>query len=53
MGSDSAEIHEIKPVIFDGSPTDLSNKAVLTEEAHEAVTRFWNGILRDILRLKE
>lgn len=39
---DGMQIHEIKPVKFGGSPTDIQNKLVVTEEDHQAYTRFWN-----------
>jgi hypothetical protein len=41
-------IHEIKPVKFGGSPTDLSNKISVTPAEHSAMTNFWNRLQRDI-----
>lgn len=41
------QIHEIHPVKFGGSPTDLSNKAVLSPKQHAEYTKFWNSLMRD------
>ncbi len=40
------QIHEIKPVKFGGSPTDLSNKIFLTPTQHSQYTNFWNALMR-------
>ena len=37
-------IHEVHPVKFGGSPTDLSNKIILSAAEHKNYTRFWNEI---------
>jgi hypothetical protein len=37
------EIHEIKPVIFGGSPTDHSNKTALSIEKYAEVVAWWNA----------
>lgn len=42
------EIFEIKPVILGGSPTDPSNKTVLTRQQHIEAVRYWNKIIRDL-----
>jgi hypothetical protein len=42
------EIHEIKPVILGGSPTDPANKTILTREQHMEVVRYWNKIISDL-----
>ncbi len=36
------EIHEIKPVKFGGSPTDIDNKMALTHKQHQEYTTWWN-----------
>ncbi|MGK9123893.1 hypothetical protein M1D52_07220 [Olivibacter sp. SA151] len=36
------QIHEINSVKFGGSPTDLSNKILLTPSEHAKYTNFWN-----------
>jgi len=41
------QIHEINPVKFGGSPTDLSNKILLTPSEHAKYTNFWNSLMRD------
>jgi RHS repeat-associated protein len=40
------QIHEIQPVKFGGSPTDLANKIPLTGPEHSAVTNWWNQFQR-------
>ena len=40
------QIHEIHPVKFGGSPTDVSNKVVLTPGEHAPFTAFWNRLMR-------
>jgi len=42
------QIHEIKPVKFDGSPTSPANKIPLTPPQHTALTNWWNGLARKI-----
>jgi hypothetical protein len=42
------QIHEIQPVKFGGSPTELSNKLFLTPSAHAQYTNFWNALMRGI-----
>ncbi len=43
------DVHEIKPVKFDGSPTDPANKVVLPRDIHrQQVTPWWNRLQRDI-----
>lgn len=43
------EIFEIQPAILGGSPTDPSNKTVLTREQHIKAVVYWN---RQIRRLR-
>jgi hypothetical protein len=40
------QIHEIHPIKFGGSPTDLSNKIFLTPSQHAEYTNFWNALMR-------
>ena len=42
------QIHEIQPVKFDGSPTDIANKMFLTPKEHAAYTTWWNNLLREM-----
>lgn len=43
------DVHEIKPVKFDGSPTDPSNKVILDRSLHrQQVTPWWNQLQKDI-----
>lgn len=43
------EIHEIHPVKFGGSPTDLSNKIVVPTDVHrQQLTPWWNRLQRDL-----
>ena len=43
------EIHEIIPVKFGGSPTNLSNKIFLDATLHrKQVTPFWNNLQKNI-----
>ncbi len=37
------EIHEIQPVKFNGSPTDLTNKLFLSPTEHKSYTKYWAG----------
>jgi RHS repeat-associated protein len=41
-------IHEIQPVKFGGSPTDLFNKILLTPAEHIEYTNYWNAMMRAI-----
>jgi len=41
---DGLQIHEIQPVKFGGSPTDLNNKIPLTQENHIPATVWWNQL---------
>ncbi len=38
------QIHEIKPVKFNGSPIDHDNKIVLTRREHAKLTTFWKRL---------
>lgn len=43
------DVHEIQPIKFGGSPTDLANKIVLPRDLHQQqVTPWWNKMMRDI-----
>ena len=44
------QIHEIIPVKFGGSPTDIANKIALTPAEHAKFTTFWNKLMRDLER---
>ncbi|OYP01399.1 hypothetical protein CG709_11080 [Lachnotalea glycerini] len=44
---DGVQIHEMHPVKFGGSPTDIDNKIALTQKEHAQYTKFWNKILRE------
>jgi hypothetical protein len=45
------EIHEIHPVKFGGSPTDLANKVFIDSKFHRStVTPWWNKFQRNILK---
>jgi hypothetical protein len=39
------QIHEIQPIKFGGSPTDLANKIALTPMQHAQFTTWWNRFL--------
>lgn len=45
------DIHEVHPVKFGGSPTDHSNKIVLSRAEHSKYTRFWNEIQYQLKQL--
>lgn len=42
------QIHEMHPVKFGGSPTDMDNKIALTPKEHAKYTSFWNKVLREM-----
>ena len=42
------DIHEIQPIKFNGSPTERSNKIVLSRREHSRYTRFWNEVQRQV-----
>ena len=43
------DVHERKPVKFNGSPTDFSNKDILDRAVHrKEVTPWWNRLQRDV-----
>jgi hypothetical protein len=44
---EAVQIHEIQPVKFGGSPTDLSNKLLVTHQTHIQLNRFWNMMQRN------
>ncbi len=46
------QIHEMHPVKFGGSPTDIDNKIALPPKEHAKYTTFWNRILRKIKKGK-
>jgi len=41
-------VHEIHPVKFGGSPTELANKTILTQKDHAPATVWWNKMQRQI-----
>lgn len=41
------QIHEMHPVKFGGSPTDMDNKIALSPKEHAKYTAFWNKVLRE------
>jgi len=45
----SVDVHEIHPVKFGGSPTDVGNKVILPSDVHrQQVTPWWNQLQRDL-----
>jgi len=42
------EIFEIQPVILGGSPTDRTNKAILTRQQHIEAVCYWNNVIREL-----
>jgi len=46
------EIFEVQPIILGGSPTDPTNKTVLTREDHIKAVNYWNSIIRDLRKSK-
>lgn len=38
------QVHEIQPVKFGGSPTDIANKIVVSDQQHTALNNFWNNM---------
>jgi hypothetical protein len=42
------DIHEIQPVKFGGSPTDIANKVALSRTEHAKLTTWWNRMQRGI-----
>lgn len=42
------QIHEMHPVKFGGSPTDIDNKIVLSAKEHAKYTVFWNRKLKEM-----
>jgi hypothetical protein len=42
------EVFEIHPVILGGSPTDPTNKTILTRQQHIEAVRYWNNVIRDL-----
>ncbi|UZQ52274.1 HNH endonuclease signature motif containing protein [Clostridium kluyveri] len=42
------QIHEVHPVKFGGSPTDISNKIPLTPKEHAQYTTWWNRLLKEL-----
>jgi hypothetical protein len=46
---DGKQIHEIKPVKFNGSPSDPANKIPVDGSTHHELNRFWNDLQRYLL----
>jgi YD repeat-containing protein len=42
------QVHEIHPVKFGGSPTNLGNKIPLSPQLHYQVTTWWNAVMRSV-----
>lgn len=42
------QIHEIHPVKYGGSPTEISNKILLTPSEHAKYTNFWNSMMKNL-----
>jgi len=42
------EIIEVQPIILGGSPTDPTNKAILTREQHIETVRYWNKVIENL-----
>lgn len=42
------QIHEIIPVKFGGSPTNIANKIAVTPAQHAELTNFWNQLMRGL-----
>lgn len=42
------EVHEIHPILFGGSPTDLANKVLVSPATHAQACRYWNQLYRDL-----
>jgi hypothetical protein len=47
---DGLHIHEIQPVKFAGSPTDIANKIPLSPPEHQQFTNWWNALQRSLTR---
>ena len=45
---DGLQIHEMHPVKFGGSPTNIDNKIALTPKEHAKYTIFWNRKLKEL-----
>jgi hypothetical protein len=43
------EIHEVKPVKFGGSPTDVANKIAVPPAAHDIFTAWWRRVQRSLI----
>ncbi|BAV46433.1 Uncharacterized protein MLTONO_1530 [Mesorhizobium loti] len=49
LAGKSVDVHEIKPVKFGGSPTDISNKIILPRDVHrKQVTPWWEQLKKDL-----
>ncbi|RDH42205.1 hypothetical protein [Zooshikella ganghwensis] len=46
------EIFEITPIILGGSPTDPTNKTVLSRRQHIEACRYWNKKIQELRRQK-
>ena len=44
LGSADIEVHEINPVKFGGSPTDLANKVALRDTLHSKATSWFRKL---------
>jgi hypothetical protein len=48
INSRGKEIFEIHPVILGGSPTDPTNKVLLSREEHIKAVNYWNKVIKDL-----
>ncbi len=46
----SMHVHEVQPVKFGGSPTDLGNKVLLPDQVHYQISGWWLHLQRNIER---
>ena len=51
LGRPGVEIHELQPVKFGGSPTDISNKWALAHDQHTPLSTFFRRIQRQVEKL--
>lgn len=42
------EVFDITPVVLGGSPTDPSNKTLLTREEHIKAVVYWNQVVKQL-----
>ena len=47
------EIFEVTPIILGGSPTDPTNKTLLSRAQHIEAVRYWNRVINDLRKEAE